>query len=132
MIIGIRGKKGSCAAIAMGNVLNRYSDSDIIYKVMKFYINAKDGTIFVRSMEYLKAKTEEYYAEIDTVDKTRIITEILNTENNERDYSIRLNCHYLGKNELYKAQRPLLVERKFTAREMKIMKDYGIIIEKWS
>lgn len=132
MIIGIRGKKGSCAAIAMGNVLNRYSDSDIIYKVMKFYINANDGTIFVRSMEYLKAKTEEYYAEIDTVDKTRIITEILNTENNERDYSIRLNCHYLGKNELYKAQRPLLVERKFTAREMKIMKDYGIIIEKWS
>ena len=130
MIISLQTKNGECSVLCTGNLCEKYTDDFILYRVVKINISIRGDTYFVQELHLLKAKIDNYYAILDTKDKTMLVRTILNKEVSNRNICIKLSLFWMGKDELYYINKPYVVERFFTEAEAKLMQNRGIDIRR--
>jgi DNA polymerase-3 subunit alpha len=130
MIISLQTKVKECTVLCTGSLCEKYTDDFLLYRVVKITVSIKGETFFVKEIHLLKAKIDDYYALIDTKEKTLLLRSILEKEADNRNICIKLSLLWMGKTDLYRVQKPVIVERFFTDSEARLMQSKGIDIRK--
>lgn len=129
LILSIQGKMGDCSILAMNQYYTAYKDNALLYKVVKARISHSDKGNLVKELYLLDPIKAEYCIDLDTKEKTKIFSSVIGRKNDyEKNINVKVMCRWFGKDELYIAKRPRIVNRCLNQEDIDYLKEKGIDI----